>query len=224
MESSTSTAQQPQPQPQGGGEEPGKTKTVLRLAAISGSLRRASTNTGLIRAAAEICRESIPGLQVNHVDISDLPLLNTDFEVDGGFPPAVEAFRDKVRGADCFLFASPEYNYSISGPLKNALDWGSRPPNCWADRAAAILSASGGSGGNRSQYHIRQVGVFLDIHFINKPEVFTKAHLAPKKFDADGNLVDLETREQLRKMLLSLQTFALRLRLGKPAADIELGN
>lgn len=200
---------------------PAKT-TVLRLAAISGSLRRASTNTGLIRAAAEICRESIPGLQVDLVDISQLPLLNTDLEAAGGFPPAVEAFRDKVRAADCFLFASPEYNYSISGPLKNSLDWGSRPPNSWADRAAAILSASGGSGGSRSQYHIRQVGVFLDIHFINKPEIFTKAHLPPAKFDGDGNLVDPETREQLRKMLLALQAFALRLRLGKPAAESQL--
>uniref|UniRef100_A0A453MUF4 NAD(P)H dehydrogenase (quinone) n=1 Tax=Aegilops tauschii subsp. strangulata TaxID=200361 RepID=A0A453MUF4_AEGTS len=230
-------------------------RTVLRVAAISGSLRRASANTGLIRAAAEICRESIPGLQVDYVDISELPLLNTDLEADGGFPPAIEAFRDSVRRADCFLFASPEYNYSISGarlilltvtpleffpssshvtvleffllklrvplpgPLKNALDWGSRPPNCWADRAAAMLSASGSTGGSRSQYHIRQVGVFLDIHFINKPEVFTKAHLPPKKFDADGNLIDSETKEQVRKMLLSLQAFALRLQ-GKSADSV----
>jgi chromate reductase, NAD(P)H dehydrogenase (quinone) len=155
---------------------------------------------------------------VDLVDISGLPLLNTDLEVDGGFPAAVEAFRGRVRAADCFLLASPEYNYSMSGPLKNALDWGSRPPNCFADRAAAILSASGGSGGSRSQYHIRQVGVFLDIHFLNKPEVFTKAHQPPEKFDADGNLVDPETREQLAGMLLSLQAFALRLRpAGKPS-------
>ncbi|KAL6853880.1 hypothetical protein ACP4OV_019909 [Aristida adscensionis] len=202
---------------------PAKTETVLRVAAISGSLRRASANTGLIRAAAEICEESIPGMRVDHVDISDLPLLNTDLEAGGVFPPAVEAFRDKVRAADCFLFASPEYNYSISGPLKNALDWGSRPANCWADRAAAMLSASGGSGGSRSQYHVRQVGVFLDMHFINKPEVFTRAHDPPNKFDDDGNLVDPETREQLRKVLLALQAFALRLQLGKAALS-EQGN
>jgi NAD(P)H-dependent FMN reductase len=201
-------------------------------------------------AAVEICRESIPGLQIDHVDISELPLLNTDLEAAGGaFPPAVEAFRDKVRGADCFLFASPEYNYSISGkyrplllshstlndklhafrmsadrprsslagPLKNALDWASRPPNRWA---AAILSASGGSGGNRSQYLIRQVGVALGIHFVVKPEVFTKAHQLPRKFDDDGNLVDPETKEQVRKLLLALQAFALKLQ-GKPAADSE---
>ncbi|KAG0541040.1 hypothetical protein BDA96_03G461600 [Sorghum bicolor] len=199
-------------------------KTVLRVAAISGSLRRGSANTGLIRAAAEICRESIPGLVIDHVDISSLPLLNTDLEVPGAgaFPAVVEAFRAKVRSADCFLFASPEYNYSISGPLKNALDWGSRPPNCWGDRAAAILSASGGSGGSRSQYHIRQVGVFLDLHFVNKPEAFIKAYEPPKKFDDDGNLVDPATKEQVRKVLLALQALALRLQLGKSAAESEV--
>lgn len=175
-------------------------------------------------AAAEICRESIPGLVIDHVDISSLPLLNTDLEVPGAgaFPAVVEAFRAKVRSADCFLFASPEYNYSISGPLKNALDWGSRPPNCWGDRAAAILSASGGSGGSRSQYHIRQVGVFLDLHFVNKPEAFIKAYEPPKKFDDDGNLVDPATKEQVRKVLLALQALALRLQLGKSAAESEV--
>uniref|UniRef100_A0ACD5XI49 Uncharacterized protein n=1 Tax=Avena sativa TaxID=4498 RepID=A0ACD5XI49_AVESA len=197
-----------------------RAKRTLRVAAISGSLRRASANTGLIRAAAKMCEESIPGLQIDHVDISDLPLLNTDLETaGGGFPPAVEAFRDRVRGADCFLFASPEYNYSISGPLKNALDWGSRPPNVWADRAAAVVSASGKSGGKRMVYHVRQVGVFLDMHFVNKPEGFVQAHYPTGKFDGEGNLVDPETEEQLRKILLALQAFALRLILGKSAAE-----
>ncbi|KAF7040316.1 hypothetical protein CFC21_050225 [Triticum aestivum] len=197
-----------------------RAKTVLTVAAISGSLRRASANAGLIRAAAKMCEESIPGLQIDHVDISDLPLLNTDLEnVDGNaFPAAVEEFRDRVRGADCFLFASPEYNYSISGPLKNALDWGSRPPNVWADRAGAIVSASGKSGGKRSAYHIRQVGVFLDIHFINKPEGFVSAHHPQSKFNGDGNLIDPETGELLRKILLSLRAFALRLIHGNDSA------
>ncbi|KAM0930721.1 hypothetical protein ACQ4PT_000804 [Festuca glaucescens] len=95
-----------------------RAKRTLRVAAFSGSLRRASANTGLIPAAAKLCEESIPGLQIDHVDIADLPLLNTDLENTGGnvFLAA------RVRDADCFLFASPKYNYSISGPLKNALD------------------------------------------------------------------------------------------------------
>ncbi|XP_051228330.1 probable NADPH:quinone oxidoreductase 2 [Lolium perenne] len=203
-----------------------RAKRTLRVAAISGSLRRASANTGLIRAAAKLCEESIPGLQIDHVDISGLPLVNTDLENAGGsvFPAAVEAFRDRVRGADCFLFASPEYNYSISGPLKNALDWGSRPPNVWADRAAAVVSASGKSGGKRMVYHVRQVGVFLDIHFVNKPEGFVQANHPTSKFDGDGNLIDPETEEQLRRILLSLQAFALRLIHGKTAAESEQGN
>jgi NAD(P)H-dependent FMN reductase len=176
--------------------------------------------------AAKLCEESIPGLQIDHVDISGLPLVNTDLENAGGsvFPAAVEAFRDRVRGADCFLFASPEYNYSISGPLKNALDWGSRPPNVWADRAAAVVSASGKSGGKRMVYHVRQVGVFLDIHFVNKPEGFVQANHPTSKFDGDGNLIDPETEEQLRRILLSMQAFALRLIHGKTAAESEQGN
>uniref|UniRef100_A0A0E0N7Q6 NAD(P)H dehydrogenase (quinone) n=1 Tax=Oryza rufipogon TaxID=4529 RepID=A0A0E0N7Q6_ORYRU len=164
-------------------------RPVIRVAAICGSLRKASYNGGLLRAAAGVCEESIPGLRVDHVDISGLPLLNTDLETaDGGFPPAVEAFRDKVRQADCFLFGSPEYNYSIATPLKNALDWASRGQNCWADKPAAIVSAGGGFGGGRSQYHLRQVGVFLDLHFINKPELAVKAFEQPPKFDSDGLL------------------------------------
>ncbi|KAI5001978.1 hypothetical protein ZWY2020_026628 [Hordeum vulgare] len=151
-----------------------RAKTVLTVAAIPGSLRRASANTGLIRAAAKMCEESIPGLRIDHVDISDLPLLNTDLEnVDGNaFPATVE-------------------------------DW---------------VSASGSPA-----YHIRQVGVFLDIHFINKPEGFVSAHHPQSKFDDKGNLIDPETGEMLRKILLSLQAFALRLIHGNSAAKSGQG-
>ncbi|PUZ52955.1 hypothetical protein GQ55_5G015200 [Panicum hallii var. hallii] len=186
-------------------------KPVLRVAAICGSLRKASFNRGLLRAAAEVCEDSVPGLRVDHLDISDLPIINTDLETDGGFPPAVEAFRAKVSQADCFLFGAPEYNYSIATPLKNALDWASRGKNCWADKPAAIVSAGGGFGGGRSQYHLRQVGVFLDLHFINKPELFVQAFQQPPKFDSDGNLIDDQIRERLKQVLLSLQAFTLRL-------------
>lgn len=100
---------------------------------------------------------------------------------------------------------------TTAAPLKNALDWASRGKNCWADKAAAIVSAGGGFGGGRSQYHLRQVGVFLDLHFINKPELCVQAFQQPPKFDSDGNLVDAEIRERLKKVLLSLQAFTLRL-------------
>jgi len=103
------------------------------------------------------------------------------------------------------------YSQLFSGPLKNAIDWASRAPNVWADKPAAIVSAGGGFGGGRSQYHLRQVGVFLDLHFINKPELFVKAFEPPQKFDSEGNLIDDETKERLKQVLLSLQAFTYRL-------------
>ncbi|KAL0290618.1 UNVERIFIED_CONTAM: NAD(P)H:quinone oxidoreductase [Sesamum angustifolium] len=130
---------------------------------------------------------------------------------DGTYPPVVEAFRQKILAADSVLFASPEYNYSVTGPLKNAIDWASRPPNVWADKAAAIVSAGGGFGGGRSQYHLRQTGVYLNLHFINKPEFFLNAFQPPPKFDTEGNLIDVAAKEKLKEILLSLYTFTLRL-------------
>lgn len=100
----------------------------------------------------------------------------------------------------------------IVAPLKNAIDWASRPPNVWADKAAAMLSAGGGFGGGRAQYHLRQIGVFLDLHFINKPEFFLKAFEPPTKFDSEGNLIDADAEERIKKVLLSLQEFTLRLK------------
>ncbi|PQQ19692.1 NADPH:quinone oxidoreductase isoform X1 [Prunus yedoensis var. nudiflora] len=88
--------------------------SIIRVAALSGSLRKSSYNRGLIRSAIEISKTSINGLQIEYIDISPLPLLNTDLEGEGSFPPAVEAFRQKILEADSILFASPEYNYSLS--------------------------------------------------------------------------------------------------------------
>ncbi|KAL8543261.1 hypothetical protein ACS0TY_003977 [Phlomoides rotata] len=119
-----------------------------------------------------------------------LPFLNTDLEVNWTYPPAVEDFRLNILIADALIFALPNYNYSVSGPLKNTLDWGSRPPNVWANKTAAVVSAAGGSKGQQSQYHLRQIGVFLDLHFINKPEFFLNVHQSPRKFDDDRNLID----------------------------------
>ncbi|EFJ16219.1 hypothetical protein SELMODRAFT_233994 [Selaginella moellendorffii] len=184
----------------------------LKMIAVSGSLRKGSFNSGLVRAAREIVKESFEDVELEHVDISQLPFLNTDLEQDGRFPGVVEDFRAKVLGADAVLFASPEYNYSITAPLKNALDWASRNPNAWAGKPAAIVSAGGGFGGGRAQYHLRQVGVFLDLHFINKPELFVAAFQAPPKFDSDGNLVDPDTRTRLKALLLALRQWTLKLK------------
>lgn len=105
------------------------------------------------------------------------------------------------------------YEFSMeTAPLKNALDWGSRPPNVWGDKTAAIVSAGGGFGGGRSQYHLRQIGVFLDLHFINKPEFFLNAFQPPAKFDGEGNLIDESAKEKLKEVLLALKAFTLQLK------------
>eukprot|EP00250_Pteridium_aquilinum_P008084 c17657_g1_i2 orf=44-556(+) len=156
----------------------------LKIIGLAGSMRKASANKGLLRAVAEIAGEEFPDLDVEIVEIGHLPFVNPDLEVEQRVPESVKEFRRKVKDADAVIFASPEYNYSVSAVLKNALDWASRPPNVWADKPAAVMSAAGGSGGSRAQYHLRQTGVFLDLHFLNKPEVFINAHEGPTpKFD-----------------------------------------
>ncbi|KAI3693983.1 hypothetical protein L1987_76940 [Smallanthus sonchifolius] len=184
-------------------------ESAIKVTAICGSLRKASIHHGLIRSAIDL---SVPGMSIEYVDISSLPMLNTDLEIDDEFPPKVEAFRQKILQSDCFLFASPEYNYTVTAPQKNAIDWASRLPNVWADKAAAVVSAGGSFGGGLSQYSLRQSGVYLDLHFINKPEFYLNAFEDPAKFDDDGNLIDDEAKERLRSVLLALKAFTLRLR------------
>lgn len=186
--------------------------TVIKVAALSGSLKKASSHTGLIRAAIELSKGEIEGIEIEFIEISELPMLNTDLENNGTYPPIVEAFRHKILQAHSVLFASPEYNYSLTAPLKNAIDWASRPPNVWAGKAAAIVSAGYDEfGGGRAQYHLRQIGVYLDLHFINKPEFFLNAFQPPKKFNRDGDLIDEEAENKLKQVLLSLQKLTLRL-------------
>ncbi|XP_042954326.1 NADPH:quinone oxidoreductase-like isoform X1 [Carya illinoinensis] len=195
-------------------EDQEEAKPVVRVAAISGSLRKRSNHRGLIRAAIQLCEDSIEGMQIEHIEIEQLPMLNTDLEDNGTYPPVVEAFRQKIKEADCVLFASPEYNFSLSAPLKNAVDWASRPPNVWADKPAAIISTGGNAGGERAHYHLRQVGVFLNLHFINKPLFCINAFQPPTKFDKDGNLINEEVKEKLKQVLLALHAFTLRLQAG----------
>ncbi|RVW92963.1 NADPH:quinone oxidoreductase [Vitis vinifera] len=147
-------------------------------------------------------------------------MLNTDLEVDGTYPPAVEAFRRKILEADSILLASPEYNYSVTvpsshgckvvrsiAPLKNAIDWASRPPNVWADKPAAIISTGGVLEGDyRISSRARSV-FYLDLHFINKPEFFLNAFQPPAKFDGEGNLIDEDAKKRIKEVILSLQAF-----------------
>ena len=138
-------------------------------------------------------------------DIADLPLYNDDLWTAGSPPPRVLELKQAVRAADAILLVTPEYNYSFSGVLKNALDWASRPygDNAWKGKPVAIMGASGSAlGTGRAQYHLRQCFVFLEMYALNQPEVLINH--ADKKFDAKGNLTDEPTRERMRQMLAAL--------------------
>ncbi|HEY4186214.1 MAG TPA: NADPH-dependent FMN reductase [Polyangia bacterium] len=180
----------------------------MKVLGISGSLRKGSFNSGLIKAAIEVAPAD---MTIDDISIADIPPYNEDVRSESGYPPAVAALRAAVAAADALLIATPEYNFSIPGVLKNAIDWASRPPEQpFAGKPLALMSAGTGMlGGARAQYHLRQLCVFLDMHPINKPEVFV-AH-APTKFDATGRLTDEPTRQVIATLLQALARWTLRL-------------
>lgn len=169
----------------------------MKILAFCGSLRQASYNRAALRAAIELAP---PGTEVEIAEIADLPHYDADLQGQG-FPEAVRRIERQLRAADAVLFASPEYNYSVPGVLKNAIDWLSRLPDPpLAGKPAAILGASMGAIGTaRMQYHLRQIAVFLDLRLMNKPEVMIGT--AQERFDAEGRLTDARTREALQKFM-----------------------
>jgi chromate reductase, NAD(P)H dehydrogenase (quinone) len=172
---------------------------VAQLLGISGSLRGASYNTALLHA----CRELLPAPHTLEIaGLQALPLYDEDVRAEG-YPPAVVQFRKLIAQADGVLIATPEYNYSFSGVLKNAIDWASRPPDQpFEGKPVVIMGASpSGLGTARAQYHLRQCFVYLNSCVLNRPEVMVaKAH---ERFDAAGKLVDEATRTQVSKQLTS---------------------
>lgn len=176
------------------------TTTIL---GISGSLRRGSLNRALLRAAAELIPADV---RLEVADISDLPLYNWDVEQELGFPGSVQRFRDQVASADALLIATPEYNNSIPGALKNAIDWASRggadsPLN---EKPAAIMGAAGRLGSVRAQMHLRTILMHNDLQVVQKPEVLVPGRDA---FEA-GELVHDRYRDQVRRLLEALVTRA----------------
>jgi chromate reductase, NAD(P)H dehydrogenase (quinone) len=188
----------------------------IEILGIAGSLRRGSLNKAALRAAQQLAP---PQAVIESFDIADLPLYNEDLWTDGAPPPRVLELKRAVRAADAILLVTPEYNYSFSGVLKNALDWASRPygDNAWKGKPVAIMGASGGAlGTGRAQYHLRQCFVFLEMYALNQPEVLINH--ATQKFDAKGNLTDEPTRERIRQMLAALIDLTRRLRTPAAAA------
>jgi chromate reductase, NAD(P)H dehydrogenase (quinone) len=173
----------------------------IAVLGICGSLRRDSYNMAALRTAIEL---KPPGMTIEIADISTIPLYNEDVRTQG-YPPPVEILRRQIREADALLFVTPEYNYSMSGVLKNAIDWASRPPDQpFAGKPVAIIGASPGMGGTaRAQYDLRRSCVFLDMHPLNRPEVLiAQAHT---KFDPAGRFTDEAGRGFIRDLLLALE-------------------
>lgn len=178
----------------------------LKLLGIAGSLRRQSTNAGLLRAALAELPE---GVSMDIADLSDIPFYNADITEK---PASVLRVLAQIGAADALVLACPEYNYSIAPALKNILDWASREPNntLLAGKAVAIMGAAGGMGSSRSQYHLRQICVTLDLHPLNKPEVFSNAFSA--SFDADGNLTDPKIIQLIGEQMRALAAWSRKLR------------
>ena len=163
----------------------------IRIAAFSGSLRKESYTTKLIKAFAKLAPK---GIEIALIDISELPLINQDLEAD--LPQSVKKLHQAIAGADAILLATPEYNRSYSPVLKNALDWGSRPEgkNKWAKKPTAIIGCTPYAlGAFGAQNHLRQVVMYLDMYILQQPEFYLGK--AAEKFNEAGELTDQETKD-----------------------------
>ncbi|MBM3975299.1 MAG: NAD(P)H-dependent oxidoreductase [Planctomycetes bacterium] len=180
----------------------------LKVLGVCGSLRKKSFNMAALRAAGELLPA---GMALTIARIDDLPMFNQDV-LDAGIPEPVRRLRSELAQADGLLIASPEYNFSLTPALKNAIDWASRPPDQpFQDKPVAIFSASlGPLGGARVQYDLRRILTQLWGHVMPRPEVFIG--MAPGKFDADGRLTDETTRKFLTDLLAGFRDWIVRMR------------
>ncbi len=183
--------------------------STFKIVAMSGSLRKKSTNTAALRAAQELAPA---GVTVEIVEIGDLPLYNEDLRHEGSFPAPAQRLREQIKAADAVLIACPEYNYGVTPALKNALDWCSRPANQpFAYKAVGILGVSGGAAGTaRAQSNLRNILVGLDAYAVNQPQVMIGA--SGSKFDAEGKLHDQASRDFIKAHLEALVKLANKLK------------
>lgn len=173
---------------------------TMEILGIVGSLRKNSYNRFALKAAQDLVPD---GAVLNLIELQGIPIYDQDNEMDP--PPAVLEFKRRILAADAILFATPEYNYSVPGALKNAIDWASRPygTSAWQGKPAAIMGASIGSfGTSRAQYHLRQILVTLNMPVVNQPEVMIGN--ASPRFDQDGKLLDEPTAQIIQKLLSAL--------------------
>lgn len=181
---------------------------ATKILGICGSLRKQSFNRWALQAAQKLTPTDTT---LEPYDIAGLPLFNQDEEQNP--TPKVTDFKAKIRAADAILFAVPEYNYSIPGVLKNAIDVASRPygDSAWKEKPVAMIGASVGILGTaRAQYHLRQCFVFLNMYPVNAPEVFIRE--CAGKFDAQGNLTDDAAKKLIQQLLANLVAHAKRMK------------
>lgn len=172
----------------------------IQILGIAGSLRKDSYNRFALKAAQELVPD---GAVLNLIELHGIPVFNQDNEM--ALPASVLEFKRQILAADAILFATPEYNYSLPGGLKNAIDWASRPygESAWTGKPAAMMGASVANLGTaRAQYHLRQILVTLDMPTVNQPEVMIAN--AAQQFDPDGRLTDEPTRQHIQKLLGAL--------------------
>lgn len=182
---------------------------IVNILGIAGSLRRNSYNRSALRAAQNLAPD---GVNLTTFELDGIPGFNEDNEKSP--PEIVVELKKQIRAADAILFVTPEYNYSVSGVLKNAIDWASRPygDSAWVGKSAAIMGASVGSLGTaRAQYHLRQICVTLNVHVLNQPEVMIAN--ASQRFDAQGNLTDESTKKHIRGLVEALAEWTQRINL-----------
>jgi len=180
----------------------------VKIFAFAGSLRKGSYNKSLLRAAQELVPE---GAELETFDLEGMPLFNQDTE---NHPPEkVKEFKAKIKAADAILIVTPEYNYSIPGVLKNAIDNASRPygDNAFDGKPVAIMGASVGMLGTaRAQYHLRQSFVFLNMHPLNQPEVMVP--FAQEKIDPSGRVTDPKTKDKIKELLEAFVAWTRKLK------------
>ena len=175
----------------------------MKIIAISGALRKASTNTGLLRALVSVAP---PGVEIEIATLHDIPLYDGDTEAVLGKPASVAALDLKIRSADAVIIATPEYNFSYPGVLKNATDWLSRGGSPFHWKKTGIIGAAAGPlGTGRAQYHLRQNLQGLEAIVMPKPEYFAGNN--EDKFDSNGNLTDADSRQRLAKWLEAFVAF-----------------
>ncbi len=182
----------------------------VAILGFAGSLRKGSYNRALLRAALEVVPKDAT---LEAFDLEGIPVFNQDLETQP--PEKLKEFKAKIRAADAILIVTPEYNYSIPGILKNAIDCASRPygDNALEGKPVALMGASIGMLGTaRAQYHLRQSLVFLNMYPLNRPEVMVP--FAADKVDANGNVTDAKTREKIKELIESLVVWTRKLKQG----------